>query len=51
MGTLDIKKLREFQIKEYELQRSDRFFKPTPPDYDKQIVKERISNSEDLERE
>ena len=51
VGTLDIKKLREFQIKEYELQRSDRFFKPTPPDYDKQIVKERISNSEDLERE
>ncbi len=51
VGTLDIKKLREFQIKEYELQRSDKFFKPTPPDYNKQIVKERILNSEDLERE
>lgn len=31
---IDVKKLRLFQIKEYELQKDDKDFKPTPPNFD-----------------
>lgn len=40
---LDIAKLREFQVLEYELQKDDKSFKPTPPDFDKDEVEGRIS--------
>ena len=44
VGRLDIKSLREFQLKEYELQRDDKTFKPTPPDFDRIEVQKRIDN-------
>lgn len=42
VGTLTIKELRDFQFKEYELQKEDGFFKPTPPDFGKDNVEKRI---------
>ena len=36
---IDIKALREFQRVDYILQRDDRFFKPTPPKLDREILK------------
>lgn len=41
VGKLDIKKLRDFQIKGYELQRADNNFKPTPPDFDRDEIRYR----------
>lgn len=41
---LNISKLREFQVLEYELQKDDPSFKPTPPDFDKDSVEKRIQN-------
>lgn len=35
---IDIKALRDFQFMEYELQKNNSTFKPTPPDFDKKIV-------------
>ena len=35
VGEIDIKKLRNFQYKEFELQKDDDSFKPTPPNFDK----------------
>lgn len=49
VGNINIKKLREFQNTEYELQRSDKSFKPTPPDYNKNNLKERINESENTD--
>lgn len=37
-GEIDIKSLREYQRKEYELQRDDDRFKPTPPNLEKNII-------------
>lgn len=42
VGTIDIEKLRNFQFKEYNLQKMDKEFKPTPPLFDKEIVKLKI---------
>lgn len=42
IGELDLKALRHFQIKEYELQKEDKTFKPTPPDFDKDLVLRRL---------
>ena len=42
VGTIDIAALRDFQIKEYELQREDYRFKPTPPQFNKDIVLRKI---------
>ena len=42
VGTVDIERLREFQFKEYNLQKMNRDFKPTPPLFDKEIVKKKI---------
>lgn len=42
VGTMDIAALRNFQIKEYELQRDDHRFKPTPPQFRKNIALEKI---------
>lgn len=42
VGTIDIAALRDFQIKEYELQRDDHRFKPTPPQFNKEIALRKI---------
>lgn len=41
---IDIKALRDYQLKEYELQKEDNRFKPTPPRFDKSIVFKKIKN-------
>ena len=45
IGEIDIDKLRKFQIKEYELQTKDTTFKPTPPEFDKHKVMDKIQES------
>ncbi len=42
MSEIDVYALRKFQIKEFELQKDDKSFKPTPPDFDRKIVKKKI---------
>ncbi|MBU5355207.1 hypothetical protein KQI74_23405 [Paenibacillus barcinonensis] len=42
IGELNINALRKFQIKEYELQKEERLFKPTPPDFNKDLVIKRL---------
>ena len=39
---IDIKKMREFQLKEYSLQAYDKNFKPTPPGFEPEIVLRKI---------
>ena len=39
---IDIKKMREFQLKEYSLQAYDKNFKPTPPGFKPEIVLRKI---------
>ncbi len=39
---IDIAKMRDFQLKEYELQAMDKSFKPTPPGFDPDIVLKKI---------
>lgn len=47
VGTIDIERIREFQTKEFELQKDKgEIFKPTPPDYDRDILNKRIEESE-----
>lgn len=43
---LDIDKLREFQLKEYNLQKEDKKFKPTPPRFEIENVKARIKDED-----
>ena len=43
VGEIDIQKLREFQYKEYELQKDDKSFKPTPPNFDKIEIEKALS--------
>ena len=38
VGEIDVEALRDFQRKEYELQRDDSRFKPTPPKFEQDIV-------------
>ncbi len=45
IGEIDIQALREFQIKDYTLQKNGPF-KPTPPGIDTEIVKWKISRTE-----
>jgi len=45
VSSIDIKKLRDYQKKKYELQKDDRCFKPTPPRFDKTIVIKKINNT------
>lgn len=47
VDTIDISKLRNFQIKEYELQRQDAHFKTTSPDFNVKIVMKKV-RGEDL---
>ena len=42
---INIKALRNFQIKEYGLQKSDKTFKPTPPFFSPEIVNKKINGS------
>jgi len=44
IGEIDIQKLREFQIKNYNLQKSG-VFKPTPPGIDINIIRQKIENN------
>ena len=39
---IDIKRMREFQLKEYSLQAYDKNFKPTPPGFEPEIVLRKI---------
>lgn len=39
---IDIKKIREFQLKDYNLQMKDKGFKTTPPGFDHKIVLDKI---------
>lgn len=43
IGEIDIKKLREFQLKDYNLQQSDKSFKPTPPEFNRDVLKLRMN--------
>lgn len=42
VGTIDIEKLRMFQLKNYTLQRKDNNFKPTPAGFNAEIVKKKM---------
>lgn len=44
LGTIDIAKLREFQRKKFSLSRTEKSFKPLPPDFDHNQVIKRIKN-------
>lgn len=46
VGEIDIEKLRDFQIMEYELQKQKGTFKPTPPDFDPDITMRKIKGEE-----
>ena len=50
VDTIDIKKLREFQIKMYNLQKDDKTFKPTPPNFDRDIVMRKIKDEIEWDR-
>jgi hypothetical protein len=43
VGEIDISALRKFQYKEYELQKDDKTFKPTPPNFDKREIEKILS--------
>ena len=43
---IDIGKMREFQLKEYNLQAYDKSFKPTPPGFEPEIVLKKIKGEE-----
>ncbi len=40
--TIDINQLRDFQIKDYSLQKKDGRFKTTPPDFERSVVMKKI---------
>ncbi len=42
VGTVDFAKLRNFQFKEYNLQKMSKEYKPTPPVFNKKIVGQKI---------
>lgn len=43
--TIDVQKLREFQLKEFELQKEDKSFKPTPPEFRVDITERKIKHT------
>jgi hypothetical protein len=47
IGEVDITALREFQIKDYTLQKGG-LFKPTPPGIDVEIIKQKLAKSNEL---
>jgi hypothetical protein len=44
LDTIDLDKLRDFQLKEYSLQNSDKNFKPTPPNFNKETIVSKIKH-------
>ena len=44
--TIDINQLRDFQIKDYSLQKKDGRFKTTPPDFERSVVMKKIKQEE-----
>lgn len=44
VDTIDIKKLRDFQMKQYNLQKQDGSFKVTPPNLSRETVRKKIDN-------
>ncbi len=46
VGEIDIESLRKFQIKSYELQKTDSRYKATPPDFDHDIVMKKIKGQD-----
>ena len=42
VDTIDVAKLRDFQLKEYVLQKQDGGFKTTPPNFDVEIIEKKI---------
>lgn len=46
IDSINIAELRDFQIKEYTLQKSDGRYKTTPPNFDKEIVLRKIKGEE-----
>jgi hypothetical protein len=49
IGEIDIQALREFQIKDYSLQKNG-VFKPTPPGIDAEIVRDKINRQRETEK-
>ena len=49
IDNVNILDLRNFQIKEYELQKQDKQFKPTPPDFKPKIVMKKIRGEDILD--
>jgi hypothetical protein len=45
VGKIDIRKLREFQIMQYELQKESGAFKPTPPNFDAGVIKRKLKGT------
>ena len=45
VGKVDIKKLREFQIMQYDLQKESGAFKPTPPNFNIDIIKKKLKGT------
>lgn len=45
IGEIDVARLRLFQLKGYELQKDDPRFKPTPPQFNRDIVKKKIKGT------
>ena len=43
--TINIAKLRDFQFGEYGLQKADNAFKPTPPNFSKDIIEQKIKGT------
>ena len=44
-ATIDIEHLRNFQLKEFELQKEDKAFKPTPPEFDVKVTEGKIKHT------
>jgi hypothetical protein len=45
IARINIEKLRAFQQQEYCLQKTNRYFKPTPPQFDRTIVNRKINGT------
>lgn len=45
LDTIDLDKLRGFQLKEYSLQKFDKTFKPTPPNFNTEIIEKKIKHT------
>lgn len=48
---INITELRNFQLKEYSLQKKERRFKSTPPDFDKKIIFKKVTGKSIIKKE